>query len=123
MLVYLREAHPCDGWAHPEWSGLEDAKDEKAREGNARACVKKLGFGFPVLLDGMEDRTAARWSAWPERLFVISRDGRIVYSGDQGPFGFNPGAGYAGYSEGPVGQEKGPSLEDFLETYLGKPAE
>jgi hypothetical protein len=27
----------------------------------------------------------------PDRLYVIDRDGKIVYKGGRGPFGFKPG--------------------------------
>jgi hypothetical protein len=27
---------------------------------------------------------------WPDRLYVIARDGRIAYKSDPGPFGFKP---------------------------------
>ena len=72
LLVYVREAHPCDGWSVEGWSDLEDAADDKARASNAAHCRKELGFRFPIALDSMDDATAIRWSGWPERLFVIS---------------------------------------------------
>ena len=65
-------------------------------------------------MDKMNDENAYRWSGWPERLIVISKDGRVVYSGEQGPFGFNPGAGYRGFPDA----KKTISLEKFLGAYL-----
>ena len=62
----------------------------------------------------MDDAVAFRWSGWPERLFVISKEGKVVYSGDQGPYGFNPGPGYKGYKK----KRPGVSLNDFLDDYL-----
>jgi hypothetical protein len=26
----------------------------------------------------------------PDRMYVVGRDGRVVYKGGRGPFGFNP---------------------------------
>ena len=65
----------------------------------------------------MSDSVSVRWSSWPERLFVISKEGKVVFSGDQGPFAFNPGGSYPGFRR----QKLGISLEDFLAAYL--PAE
>lgn len=115
LLVYIREAHPCDGWAVKDWSELDDAKDDKARAANAEHCRKELEFAFPIAIDTMEDATARRWSGWPERLFVISKEGRVLYTGDQGPFGFNPGGEYKGFD----GKKLGVSLEDFLSKHVG----
>ena len=54
---------------------------------------------------------------WPERLFVVSKQGRIVYAGDMGPFGFNPSIAYPGFSG-----RSSPcvSLERFLDAYLAR---
>ena len=30
------------------------------------------------------------YAAWPTRLFLIGRDGRVAYAGDLGPYGFKP---------------------------------
>lgn len=118
-MVYIREAHPSDGWVVPGWSALEDADDLAGRKTNGGSCKTKLSFPFPIAADTMDDAVACRWSGWPERLFVISKDGMIVYTGDQGPFGFNPGAGYAGFRQGPSADgPPGISLEDFLAAYL-----
>ena len=33
-------------------------------------------------------RTVAR--GWPDRLYLVGRDGRIAFQGGEGPFGFKP---------------------------------
>ena len=117
-MIYIREAHPIDGWSVPGWSEFEDAKNAPGREKSAGLCRSKLSFDFPALVDTMDDAVAYRWSGWPERLFVVSKDGRVVYTGDQGPFGFNPGAGYGGFRK----RAAGVTLEDFLAAYLARPS-
>ena len=94
---------------------LADPKTLTARQEVAAECCQKLKFDFPAVADTMGDRVAIEWSGWPERLFVVSREGRIVYTGDMGPFGFNPTIAYPGYNG-----RKSPciSLERFLDTYL-----
>ncbi len=103
----------------PGWSELNDPADAAGRGENAGVCRARLKFEFPVVMDRMTDEVAVRWSGWPERLFVVSKEGRVVYTGDQGPFGFNPGGGYAGFRS----RATGVSLEEFLQAYLAPPRE
>jgi len=45
---------------------------------------------MPILVDGMENAASIAFAAWPERIYVVGRDGRIIYSGAPGPYGFDP---------------------------------
>ena len=47
---------------------------------------------MPVLVDGMDNTVSIAFAAWPERIYVIGADGRIVYPGAPGPWGFDPDA-------------------------------
>ena len=38
----------------------------------------------------MKDSVNQLYNGWPERLYVIGADKRIVYKGGVGPFGFKP---------------------------------
>ena len=38
----------------------------------------------------MDDAASEAYSAWPERIYFVGRDGRIVYRGGPGPYGFDP---------------------------------
>jgi hypothetical protein len=38
----------------------------------------------------MDDRADKAYAAWPERIYVIARGGRIEYKAGPGPFGFEP---------------------------------
>lgn len=116
VLVYLREAHPKGGWEMSDWSVLEDPTDLAARTAVAAHCCKELKFDSPIVVDTMDDDTAVRWSGWPERLFVVSSEGKIAYTGDMGPFGFNPSVAYPGFN----GNKAGLCLESFLDAYLTK---
>ena len=113
-MIYLREAHPSDGWAKKGWSKLEDAENLNERREAAETSCANLDIDFPTVLDTMKDDTACRWSGWPERLVVVSKSGKVVYTGDQGPFGFKPVRGQK------LGRNKVPgiALGDFLERYL-----
>jgi iodothyronine deiodinase-like protein len=43
-----------------------------------------------VLLDDVDDAIARGYGGWPDRLYLIGRDGRVAFQGDEGPFGFKP---------------------------------
>ena len=79
-----------------------------------------LRLPFPVVVDTMDDAVAQRWSGWPERLFVIDVDGTVVYTGEQGPWGFWPRADSPPFGRGEdPGHAHGEPLARFLEGFLG----
>jgi hypothetical protein len=94
LVVYIREAHPEDGWVlesnRDEGIALVDPATREAREEAAHACVLKTAIRMPTLVDGLDDEVARRYGAWPDRLYLIGRDGRIAYQSGEGPFGFKP---------------------------------
>ena len=51
-------------------------------------CSTNLGIEFPALVDTIENATEVAYTAWPDRIYVIDRDGRITYKSAAGPFGF-----------------------------------
>jgi type I thyroxine 5'-deiodinase len=56
----------------------------------AESCVRNLGIHFPALIDGVDNTVERLYTGWPDRLFLIDRDGRVVYKSAPGPFGFEP---------------------------------
>jgi hypothetical protein len=93
-VVYIEEAHPTDGWEMPsnlrEHILVASAKTFSARDATADMCVVKLGIHVPALIDNMQDSTERSYTAWPDRLYVIDRFGRVAYKSQAGPFGFRP---------------------------------
>jgi hypothetical protein len=93
-MVYVREAHPTDGW-HMESNdrvgvSLAQPRDYGERVGVAQTCSKSLGLGMPMLVDTMNDRVGARYSGMPSRLYLLDRAGKVAYKSGRGPFGFKP---------------------------------
>ena len=94
FVVYIREAHPEDGWV------LEDNRDEgialadpvslDERAAAAEACAVRLRTRIPILLDGVDDAVATAYGGWPDRLALVGRDGRVAFLGGPGPEGFKP---------------------------------
>ena len=93
-LVYIREAHPDDGWRVPENLKPEyryrEPRTDAARTNVASACQLALDLKMPMLVDSIGNDVEEKYVSLPMRLYLIGRDGRIVYTGNQGPFGFDP---------------------------------
>ncbi len=93
-VVYIQQAHPFDGWRmdvnRRQHILVANTKTEDERAEVAGMCVTNLGVEFPALVDGPDDRVERAYTGWPDRLYVIDRDGRIAYKSAAGPFGFKP---------------------------------
>ena len=61
--------------------------DERAEV--AEACVLRLNFEMPMLLDGVTNAVDTAYSALPERLYVLDPEGVILYRSEPGPWGFD----------------------------------
>jgi hypothetical protein len=94
LVVYIREAHPEEGWILPEnrRSGLavQEPKSDEERRGVASTCATNLRLQMPMVVDGVDNAVASAYGGWPDRLYLVGRDGRIAFQGDEGPFGFKP---------------------------------
>ncbi len=42
------------------------------------------------MIDDLANSTEIAYTAWPDRLYVLDRDGRIAYKNKPGPYGFKP---------------------------------
>lgn len=93
-VVYVREAHPEDGWQVPAntRSGVvyKEPKTTDERAEVASACAAGLKITIPILLDGMDNKVEAAYGGWPDRIYVIGKDGKVAYQGRPGPAGFKP---------------------------------
>jgi len=57
----------------------------------AKTCCTSLGITMPMVVDDMDDHVGHLYSGMPDRLYVLDGDGRVVYKGGRGPFGFKVG--------------------------------
>jgi hypothetical protein len=69
---------------------IAQPKTDVERGTAAKSCSTKLKLSMPVLVDKIDNRVDNLYAGWPERLFVVDRDGKIAYAGLQGPWGFKP---------------------------------
>ena len=65
-------------------------KNDRERSEIAGTCVRNLHLKIPALMDPFENTTERAYTGWPDRLYVIDRDGRVAYKSKPGPFGFHP---------------------------------
>ena len=104
LNIYIREAHPIDGW----WLGRRltktiiqklfpfprasmehyDPKTIEERRAIAGECQAAVKFGVRTYVDEMDDKVNIAYAAWPTRFYLIGLDGRVVYAGGLGPYGF-----------------------------------
>lgn len=94
FIVYIKEAHPEDGWVvtdnREEGIAVVDPRSAAERNDVAESCVVKSSIRIPMLVDGPDNAVAGAYGGWPDRLYLIGRDGRVAFQGDAGPFGFIP---------------------------------
>ena len=106
FIVYIREAHPSDGWQMPanEREGVifKQPRNERERMEVASKCQRDLKISIPMLIDDMNDTANKAYSGSPDRLYIVDRKGRIAYKGEPGPRGFKP-------------EEMAQALQDLLE--------
>lgn len=93
-IVYVREAHPSDGWQvnanKKQGIEIEEPKTEKERHEVANLCKDKLKISIPIIVDSMDNKVEIAYAAWPDRIYIIGKDGIIRYQGKPGPAGFKP---------------------------------
>jgi hypothetical protein len=92
LAIYVREAHPTDGWRMPsnDRVGIAIAQPRTLtqRVEVAQTCCSALHMTMPLLVDEIDDRVGHAYSGMPDRLYLLDRAGRVVYKGGRGPFGF-----------------------------------
>lgn len=93
-MVYIKEAHPEDGWVLVENrdKGIEikDPSSNGKRREIAQTCAVRLGTRIPVAVDNLDNRVASAYGGWPDRLYLIGSDGIVLFQSEPGPFGFEP---------------------------------
>jgi thiol-disulfide isomerase/thioredoxin len=95
LMVYVREAHPTNGWAME--SNLQAGvavKQPTTLAERVEVCnqfCQKLKPAIPVVVDEIDDPVNTAYSGVPARLYVIDGKGKVAYKSGRGPFGFKPG--------------------------------
>ena len=56
----------------------------------ANDFIHRFHFPIPMGVDPMSNAADHTYAAWPERIYIINRAGRIAYMGGLGPFDYHP---------------------------------
>jgi hypothetical protein len=94
FIVYIKEAHPEDGWAlsYNQRAGIDihDPQSIEERTEVATTCALRMRTSIPVLIDETDNGVARQYGGWPDRLYLVGKDGHIAFQGGPGPFDFKP---------------------------------
>ena len=93
--VYVREAHPTDGWAMASNTRAGVAvKQPRTYQDRVTVCTafcEKVRPTIPFVVDEINDPVGNAYSGMPGRLYVIDPRGKVAYKSGRGPFGFKVG--------------------------------
>jgi len=88
LTIYVREAHPTDGWAITNSFSLPQATSDSDRIKSAQILKNQAGNIGRILADPIGDEIEQFFSALPERLAIV-KNGNVEYVGGPGPFGYD----------------------------------
>lgn len=71
FLLYTRESHPAENYA--AHAGFEQ------KLSYARDLQRLEDVRFPILVDHLDGRIHRAYGVWPNALFVIHKDGRLMF--------------------------------------------
>ena len=69
---------------------IDQAKTTEARNLAASKCCTALHLTMPLLVDTIDDQVNRAYSGFPDRLYLIDRQGKVAYKGGRGPFAYKP---------------------------------
>jgi peroxiredoxin len=71
FLLYTRESHPAENYsAHRSF---------EQKLAHARDLQRLESIRFPILVDYLDGRIHRAYGVWPNALFVIHKDGRLIF--------------------------------------------
>lgn len=71
FLLYTRESHPAENY------GAHTSIEQKTSY--AREMQRLEDIRFPILVDHLDGRIHRAYGLWPNALFVIDKDGRLIF--------------------------------------------
>ena len=69
---------------------VHDPTSDEERHAVAETCLVRSAIRIPTVMDTIDDTAAKAFGAWPDRLYLLARGGRIALQGGPGPYGFKP---------------------------------
>jgi len=94
LSIYIREAHPDDGWrtARNVRDGIRyiEPRTDDERTEIATGCQQMMDLQMPMLIDSIDNDAESKYISIPMRLYLVDADGNLAYVGGEGPFEFKP---------------------------------
>ncbi|MDP1563957.1 MAG: deiodinase family protein [Pirellulaceae bacterium] len=94
LVVYVREAHPSDGWAMSRNETAEIILPQPTkypeRAAVAQQCQNLMGSKIPLVVDEMDDPVGRPYSGMPSRLYLLDADRQVLFKSGRGPHYFSP---------------------------------
>jgi tetratricopeptide (TPR) repeat protein len=99
-LVYISEAH-ANGGAEAQWQSTINQKEGvdlpapqnlAEKQDHATLCLRRLSLPFAMVVDGMDAAAERAYAAWPSRLYLVGRDGKVVFQTRLGELDFHADA-------------------------------
>jgi len=90
VTIYIFEAHATDEWHLYRDVCFKQPKTIEDREVLAKEYISRTQNPMTVVCDVIDNTCATLYSAWPERLYCVGKDGEVAYKGDLGPDGYSP---------------------------------
>ena len=93
-LVYIAEAHPGQILSVPTESGGRELRviplitSEAERLANLKRLLQLGKLTIPAVIESPDSPVSGDYAAYPNRLYVVGANGKVVFKGDPGPTGF-----------------------------------
>jgi hypothetical protein len=56
----------------------------------AEEFAEEVKLSVPILVDTIDDEVERAYAGWPDRIYILDQQGKIVHKGEQGPRGLQP---------------------------------
>lgn len=92
-IVYIREAHAVDSnrpSPPARDKNIFEHEDFDDRCKTAEMLIADNELTIPCLIDSMDNKVDAAYSAKPDRAFLVDGNGKLAVAGARGPRGFAP---------------------------------
>jgi len=93
-IVYIREAHAADSdWPmkYAKEKGITEHKNFGQRCTTAEMMMTEKNVTIPCIIDNMDNSVNDSYKAWPTKVFLVRKDGKLGVAAKQGPWGYKPG--------------------------------
>ena len=131
-IVYISEAHAADDRRPADYAKELNIKEHTTygeRCTVATRLQKEKKLTIPCLIDGMDNAVAKSYQGFPDRVFLVRKDGTLAIAGQRGPWGFKPGmnraktwlASYKETGREPdiVVEDDGPDIGELMRSFYG----